>query len=429
MAGTARQRTKRHSRATDHRRRGMITVLAAFLMVAMFAFLAFSIDIGFITLVKAQMQAATDSATLAACLELADSLGPYPTATAAQAQENAVAAAEEMAGMHPAGELTSLALDPDDVTFGRYEWSPTEEKWVATWGAPPYNAVRVKLRRGTKAEGGIQGGGSVNPALPLFFAPVLGHQTATLETKAASAVLLPGAGFRVSENQTAPVLPITIDKPRWEALLAGDGEDKFKFDPDTGNVLPGADGILELNIYPGQTSSSNSNGNGNGKSNGKNGKGSSNGGAVGQNQWTPGNWGTVDFGNPNNSTAELERQIKEGLNENDLSYFGGKLDVENGPLKVNGDTGISAAIQKALQQIIGQVRALPLFTNVTGNGNNTTYTIVEFVPVRILEAELSGGNKRVIVQPAVLVHPTVIPSKTPISISDATLFTTPRLIE
>lgn len=404
----------------DPSRRGIIVVLAAFLMVVVFGFVAFTVDIGFITLVKAQMQAASDAATLAACLELTDALGPYPLISSDEAQENALEAAAQLAEMHPAGELSSLALDPQDVQFGRYEWNSTEQTWVATWGAPPFNAVRVTLRRGTTAAGGIQGGDSVNPALPLFFAPVLGQQTAALETKAASAALMPGRGFRIAANQTVPVLPITIDQPRWKALLAGDGEDNFEYDPETGKVIPGSDGILELNIYPGQSSSNGNSGNGKKKNN------NGNGGATGQNQWTPGNWGTVDFGNSNNSTAELERQIKEGLNEQDLSYFGGKLDVESGPLLVNGDTGISAAIQKALQQIVGQVRALPLFISVSGQGNNTTYTIVEFVPVRILEAELSGGDKRVTVQPAVLVHPTVVPSQ--ITVDSATMFTTPRLI-
>ena len=48
------------------RRRGVIAVLAALLMVVLFAMVAFAVDLGYITLVRTQLQAAADSAALAA---------------------------------------------------------------------------------------------------------------------------------------------------------------------------------------------------------------------------------------------------------------------------------------------------------------------------------------------------------------------------
>ena len=75
---------------------------------------------------------------------------------------------------------------------------------------------------------------------------------------------------------------------------------------------------------------------------------------------------------------------------------------DQGILHLNGDTGISAGIEAALQSIIGQVRAIPIFITVSGPGNNADYTIVKFVGVRIMAVKLTGGpmQRYVRVQPA-----------------------------
>jgi hypothetical protein len=104
------------------------------------------------------------------------------------------------------------------------------------------------------------------------------------------------------------------------------------------------------------------------------------------------------------------------LNESDLAHFGGKLSFENGPLIINGDTGISAGIKDDLEAIKGQPRLMPLFTTVSGPGNNAMYTIVKFVGIRIMYVKLTGkpSSKAVIVQPAPFVSDAVIPGPTTI---------------
>ena len=105
------------------------------------------------------------------------------------------------------------------------------------------------------------------------------------------------------------------------------------------------------------------------------------------------------------------------MNANDLSYFGGQLSFANGPLIINGDTGISAGIKDDLDAIKGKPRLMPLFTSVSGPGNNAMYTIPKFVGVRIVFVRLTGApsNKVVIVQPAPFVADTVIASKTTVT--------------
>ena len=48
------------------RRKGAVLVLAGFCLVLCLMFVAFSVDIGMVSLTKAEMQAAVDSAALAA---------------------------------------------------------------------------------------------------------------------------------------------------------------------------------------------------------------------------------------------------------------------------------------------------------------------------------------------------------------------------
>ena len=120
---------------------------------------------------------------------------------------------------------------------------------------------------------------------------------------------------------------------------------------------------------------------------------------------SPGNRGTVDFGNTNNATPDLQRQILYGLNAADLAYHGGSISFDaNGELILNGDTGISAAIKSSLEQIKGQPRMIPIFDSVSGNGNNAYYTITGFTGIRILNVKLTGAmkSKQVIVQPAAI---------------------------
>ncbi|MEK7839296.1 MAG: hypothetical protein AAB328_15080, partial [candidate division NC10 bacterium] len=154
--------------------------------------------------------------------------------------------------------------------------------------------------------------------------------------------------------------------------------DNYAYDPVTGAVTAGQDGINELNLYPG-------------------------GGAS---QLPPGNFGTVDIGNPNNSTADLSRQIRDGVSADDLAYFGGELALgPDGTLEFTGATGLSAAIKDDLTAIKGLPRAISLFSSVTGPGNNSVFTIVGFAGIRILDVKLTGSmsSKQVIIQPAYVV--------------------------
>lgn len=150
----------------ETRRRGFVVVLAALLMVVIFAFLAFTVDIGYITLVKGQLHNAADASSLAAAMQMT-------TSDPNDVLFNVEQAAIEVAAANPAGDHDSVRLDVSqgDVEVGKRIWNETTAQFEYLWGAAasPYNVVKVTARR--------NGGES----LPLFFAPVLGHNTADLQ--------------------------------------------------------------------------------------------------------------------------------------------------------------------------------------------------------------------------------------------------------
>ncbi len=95
-----------------------------------------------------------------------------------------------------------------------------------------------------------------------------------------------------------------------------------------------------------------------------------------------------------------------GISEADCNELGKPLIFDsNGQLTLNGDTGISAGVKDELASIIGQTRVIPIFSSVTGNGNNAQYRIVKWAGVRILAVRLTGAmsKKMVMVQPAPII--------------------------
>ncbi|HIE37947.1 MAG TPA: hypothetical protein EYP77_02575, partial [Anaerolineae bacterium] len=77
-------------RPPKRKREGAVLVLAAFLLVMIFAFLAFTVDVGYMSIVGSELQNAADAAALGSAMELAD--GPQAVFAAAQ---DVAAAAEE----------------------------------------------------------------------------------------------------------------------------------------------------------------------------------------------------------------------------------------------------------------------------------------------------------------------------------------------
>jgi Flp pilus assembly protein TadG len=366
------------SRRERSKRRGATLALAAFLFAVLAGMLAFGIDVGYATASRSELQRTADSAALAGGWQLLDGIVARQTLSGVQTAVGNTAST--YAGNNPlGGRATQLAVSGEqrDVTVGKFDWNSS------TWSGSvsnlaDANAVRVRIRRNA----------SMNGRVPLFFGPIFGREAIDMEIDAVAAMTSRIGGFDLTNtgSQNIMLLPFALDKQTWDAMMAGSASDNYSF--SNNQVRSGKDQILEVNLYPQGTGS-------------------------------PGNRGTVDIGGQNNSTADIARQIVQGISAADfqaLKASGRSLTFNSqGALYLQGDTGISAGIKDELASIIGKVRCIPIFEGVPpGNGNNAEYKIVGFEGVRILFVRLTGpmNQKQVIVQPAPMVTRGVVPSST-----------------
>ncbi|TWU02802.1 TadG family pilus assembly protein [Stieleria varia] len=338
-----------------------MAILAIIVLAGLTALLAMAADFGHINVARSEMKRSADAAALSACWELYD--GTVSGASAEATKNDIVDMASQIAS---ANEISSRgpALNGDsDVEVGYYD--PDQPGQIDTSVPDRFNAVRVNLSQ-------IDGS---NGEVPLFFGDVTGRHSQSMQTSSIAAMFKAISGFKTppSSDQNLQILPIALDLETWESVVAKETTDNFKY--VNGQVTSGSDGYFECSLFPTGTGS-------------------------------PGNRGTVDIGSSNNSTSDLRRQILHGISADDMNQLGKPLQLDTaGTLELNGDTGLSAGIKAQLEQIIGQKRIIPIFTTVSGNGNNATYTIVRFEGIRVLGVKLTGpmNKKHLTIQPAPMV--------------------------
>jgi Flp pilus assembly protein TadG len=360
-------------------RRGTIVIMAAVLAIVLLAMVAFSVDVGYVLTAKEELQRTADASALAACWDYGKSLSQGQTyAVASQAGRTTAGtyASYNKVTKNPEQIDTNSSNSPSgDVVFGYISDLGGSASNFQTGSTSVYNAVQVRVRKDA----------SLNGQVPYFFARIFGLQGQSLKAQATAALVRDVGGFEMPANgSNLDLLPFALDLQTYNSLMAGSGSDAWKWDAVNQKVVAGSDGILEVNLYPQGTGS-------------------------------PGNRGTVDIGNSNNSTADIARQIVYGVSAQDLSYLGGKLQFDaNGELQLNGDTGISAGVKAELASIIGKPRIIPVFSKVVGPGNNAQYTIVKWFGIRIMDVQLTGAMsaKHVTIQAAPIVEHGILPSST-----------------
>lgn len=306
--------------------------------------MAIAIDFGYIHVAETELRRSADAAAMAGCWQV------FAQQDKDEELNNAlpafvVNAANSIAANNFVGEIAPL-LTPDDVELGKYD--PVNGWAVCSFSHA--NAVRVTLRRDNGS----------NSELPLLFAAVTGRESQAMQVTAVAAMFNSIGGFVKPPNvlETRGILPIALDLESWETAVAANTVDEYQL--KDGEVVSGSDGVFETNLYPKGTGA-------------------------------PGNRGTVDIGDSNNSTSDLSRQILHGISRQDFVDLGKPLVFDsNGELHLNGDTGISAGIKDELASVIGKKRIVPIFTEVSGQGNNSSFTIVKFEGVRILDVKLTG---------------------------------------
>jgi Flp pilus assembly protein TadG len=351
-------------------------------MIVLMAMVTFAVDIGYVSMVRSELQRTADATALAAAGHLydKDALRGAPNYSEeialARTEADNYASSNDVAKT----EMYLPAGTSGDFVIGNLESVAYPVEVTPSTISP--NAVKVMLRRDDVANGPIA----------LFFGPLLGRPTQEVTAQSIAYYETGIKGFKGTENTPNPsILPYTMLYSDWDAIMANPslGSDIFKYDSVNRIVSYGSDNIPEMKLFPLASSS--------GKK----------GGGI-----TPGNFGTLDIGSSNNSTNDLARQILEGQNAYDMSFFPNNT-LELGPdgtVTLNGDTGVSAGVKDELAAIKGQPRVLPLYSTVNGNGNNANFVIVRFVGVTIVDVKLTGSlsSKYVMIQPTYVVDPTAV---------------------
>jgi len=211
-------------------RRGSITVLAAVFLIVAVAFLAFSVDFGYMVVAESDLQNAADAAALSGARALPGG------------RDAAVAAAQLWAGKNvAAGQPVELVAD-EDVEIGIWDAGTASFTALPAGLGEAANAVRVTCRR--TAERG-------NP-LNLFFAPVMGTRHASVAASAVAAVERDRCGLIVGLDyvniQNGKVDSYDSDLGFYDEQSPAQNGDVCSDGP----ITIGPQGLVQGNALPGQ---------------------------------------------------------------------------------------------------------------------------------------------------------------------------------
>ena len=313
----------RHFLHTEAPRRGAIIPLFAILLIPLMGMLAFSIDIGYIALVRTDLQTAADAAALAGAEKLQALYVQYfmpgqqnqnailtIATTNTNTQDCPTYTAEKFAAYNKAGNV-SITVRDQDVTFGFTDAQGTYHTDYSNYGGFP-NSITVITRRDSLA----------NSPLSLFFAPIFGMYSKEL-TATATATIYSGD---VTSLQVIPgvtgigphILPVALDMNIWKQFY------QTGLSPD-GQIHLAANGYPELFVYPlGPTTVFSTPTN------------------------TPGSFGLIDVGPTATNSPAFRTWIDTGQTPNDINYLlnNGLLPVSiNSPKQWNCGPGLKSTLQ------------------------------------------------------------------------------------
>jgi len=163
-------------------RKGVFFVLATICLLGATTFVGMSVDLGMITVTKTRMQAAADSAALAAAQEIVVAVrnASWNSETGLDmVAVHTAAAADARAMAVYVANINGFYIDPSiDVLPGRRMLANDGVSYTQTWGTGPYNCVKVNIRKNNS------NANAPDAKLPLIFAPVFGERAQSITTSA-----------------------------------------------------------------------------------------------------------------------------------------------------------------------------------------------------------------------------------------------------
>lgn len=393
-------------------RRAAVAPLTALLMTGLIGMLAFSIDLGYICAVEAELQNAADAAALAGAQQMQSAFVNFYAPGQTQQQDiylqvttdtsnsaSPIPTAQRFAAKNQAGGV-SIQVPASDISFSYYDG--TNPFIPASYPTYFPNTITVTTRRDNVA----------NSPLGLFFAPIFGWSTISL-TATASATIYAGdvSSLQVIPGVDAHILPVALDVNVWTNFANANWSSPWL----GSNVTTASNGNPQLQVYPFATN-------------------------------TPGSFGLIDTGIPSNNSPAFRNWIDNGSTPNDINYL-----LSNSLLPVSPSApepwkvgpGLKSTLLSNFQSQMGVPNLIPLFVPVSpapgssgpgnnyvaasGTGQGATYAVIGFVGVAITQADGNGNNMVIAVQPTAIVDPTeVILNPSPARATQQTIFGTPQ---
>jgi Flp pilus assembly protein TadG len=353
--------------------------VAAWTMISMttlLGFAALAVDLGHVRVVNSELQNAADAAAMAgvsALLNPGELTGEF---TQADLARFAIVRAKAYANKNFA-EKKSVYLDASDVVVGHISDPKNLSETISP--VTRYNAVKVVLKKSAD---------SPNGAASLFFAQIWGKRSTNLETSATAYLDGRMVAYKPDPGKGInPAIPVSVKYSKWLSEIDfGMGQDNYGYDPATGQITLGPDGIPELSIFPEKQKTQTEDG--------------------------AGDFGLLHIGNDNQGTTEVAQQIRTGLDETDVvNEFG---DTQINFYNDNGDAivhviGGTPGAKNSLVQLeddfrsrLGTVIGFFTHTTIAETGANADYTInsMQFGRVMMVDGQGSvNGGKAIVIQP------------------------------
>jgi len=370
--------SKRIRSSAHPRRRAIVAVQVAVLLVVMFGFAALTIDVGTLYNARAELQRSADAAALAGASAYVGNsmmrvrMTPNDSESLADTLAYAIDRTTRYSEFNKALNETTRIEDGDILT-GWLDPSATVGDILTNPASVDYNAVSVMIRR-------RRDGGGVNSSVPYFFATIFGKAEGASSASAVAVFDDRVSGFEISDG-SGGMLPFSIHEDALAEELASGG-DQYTYDHEVGGVSSTADGIREIRVYPYPLS--------------------------GPGEAGDGNFGILNIGTGNQGVNAIRVQIVNGVTPDDMEMEVGTSDLtfydaDGDPVTydITGSPGIKSALVASIESEEGEIVGFFVHNNVTEQGSNTVYTIVNIRFGRLMDVRLNGNSnsRYVYVQP------------------------------
>jgi hypothetical protein len=274
-------------------------------------------------------------------------------------------------------DVDGFAVLDSDIRIGRFDPATVYTNFTILDDGI-FDTVQVTVRRDASA----------NAPVPLFFGGIFGmvdsdvSATATAVLQKAS-LLRPGTG----------VLPFSIPRADWNAVPAG----------------------TIWSIY------------GDGRIVNESG------------QLLPGNWGTLNLGTSANSTATINDQVVNGLQQVHLDalYNEGRIATNEYidsrvAFDANSDPGLSGGMKSSLQAVEGQSRLIPIYDSLTNQGASIEFNVTGWAVATVVGSQFKGNNNTYVKIRKTFLYDGYLRPNPDLSVTDGIIegaYTAPVLVE